>query len=91
MRATYPDNAPKMGLWVLAVLADCGVAWAGYSQPQATPVWRALEGPEGTGGLRGAEPNAVRSPSLAGGRAIRCPEQQWAMNGPTGCRVESKQ
>ena len=29
---TYPDNAPKMGLWVLAVLADGGVAWAGYSQ-----------------------------------------------------------
>ena len=36
-----------MGLRVLAVLADGGVAWGGYSQPQATPVWRAPEGPEG--------------------------------------------
>ena len=43
---------------------------------QAPPVWRAPEGPEGTGGLRGAAPNAVRSPSLAGGRALRRPEHQ---------------
>ena len=31
-------------------------------------VRRAPEGPEGTGGLRGAAPNEVRPPSLAGGR-----------------------
>ena len=37
-------------------------------------VWRAPEGPEGTGGLRGTAPNEVRSPSLAGGRALRRPE-----------------
>ena len=37
-------------------------------------VWRAPEGPEGTGGLRGAAPNEVRMPSLAGGRALRRPE-----------------
>ena len=43
---------------------------------QAPPVWRAPEGPEGTGGLRGAAPNEVRSPSLAGGRALRRPEHQ---------------
>ena len=43
----------------------------------APPVWRAPEGPEGTGGLRGAAPNAVRSPSLAGGRALRRPEHPW--------------
>ena len=40
-------------------------------------VWRAPEGPEGTGGLRGAAPNAVRSPSLAGGRGLRRPEHPW--------------
>ena len=40
-------------------------------------VWRAPEGPEGTGGLRGAAPNEVRSPSLAGGRALRRPEHPW--------------
>ena len=40
------------------------------------PEWRAPEGPEGTGGLRGAAPNEVRTPSLAGGRAIRRPEHQ---------------
>ena len=28
---------------------------------------------EGTGGLRGAAPNEVRSPSLAGGRGLRRP------------------
>ena len=41
---------------------------------QAPLVWRAPEGPEGTGGLRGAAPNEVRPPSLAGGRALRRPE-----------------
>ena len=40
-------------------------------------VWRAPEGPEGTGGLRGAAPNEVRPPSLAGGRALRRPEHPW--------------
>ena len=40
-------------------------------------VWRAPEGPEGTGGLRGAAPNDVRSPSLAGGRGLRRPEHPW--------------
>ena len=47
------------------------------SQSSAHPaplVWRAPEGPEGTGGLRGAAPNKVRSPSLAGGRTLRRPE-----------------
>ena len=39
-------------------------------------VWRAPEGPEGTGGLRGAAPNEVGPPSLAGGRALRRPEHQ---------------
>ena len=43
---------------------------------QAPLVWRAPEGPEGTGGLRGAAPNEVRPPSLAGGRALRRPEHQ---------------
>ncbi len=45
--------------------------------PQAPPVWRAPEGPEGTGGLRGTAPNEVRTPSLAGGRALRRPEHPW--------------
>ena len=44
---------------------------------RAPLVWRAPEGPEGTGGLRGAAPNEVRSPSLAGGRALRRPEHPW--------------
>ena len=48
-------------------------------RPRRSPaprVWRAPEGPEGTGGLRGAAPNEVRLPSLAGGRALRRPEHQ---------------
>ena len=44
---------------------------------QAPLVWRAPEGPEGAGGLRGAAPNEVRSPSLAGGRGLRRPEHPW--------------
>ena len=40
------------------------------------PAWRAPEGPEGQGGLRGAAPNEVRSPSLADGRARRHLEYQ---------------
>ena len=48
---------------------------ATHQRPGAT-VWRAPEGPEGTGGLRGAAPNEVRAPSLAGGRALRRPEHQ---------------
>ena len=41
-------------------------------------VWRAPEGPEGTGGLRGAAPNEVRAPSLAGGRGLRRPKHPWS-------------
>ena len=47
-----------------------------HTAPKAPPVWRAPEGPEGTGGLRGAAPNEVRPPSLAGGRALRRPKHQ---------------
>ena len=43
----------------------------------APQVWREPEGPEGTGGLRGAVPNKVRPPSLAGGRALRRPQHPW--------------
>ena len=62
----------------------------------APPVWRAPEGPEGTGGLRGAAPNKVRSHSLAGGRALRRPEHPWGHKqheaarphrGPGGSRI----
>ena len=45
-------------------------------------VWRAPEGPEGTGGLRGAATNEVRSPSLAGSRALRRPEHPWGHKQP---------
>ena len=48
----------------------------------APQVWRAPEGPEGTGGLRGAAPNAVRTPSLAGGRALRRTEHPWRHKQP---------
>ena len=57
-----------------------GLAGLRADTPISNPaplVWRAPEGPEGTGGLRGAAPNEVRPPSLAGGRALRCPEHPW--------------
>ena len=47
------------------------------SASQAPLVWRAPEGPEGTGGLRGAAPNDVRRPSLGGGGGLRRPEHPW--------------
>ena len=62
--------------WVVA-----GPGWAIHSDP-ASLVWRATEGPEGTGGLRGAAPNEVRPPSLAGGWALRRPEHPWGHKQP---------
>ena len=56
-----------------------------HSDP-APLVWRAPEGPEGTGGLRGAAPNEVRPPSLAGGRALRRPEHPWGHKQPGPAR-----
>ena len=52
------------------------------SAHQPPLVWRAPEGPEGTGGLRGVAPNEVRSPSLAGGRGLRRPEDPWGHKQP---------
>ena len=57
-------------------------AWLGFETahhhpaPQAPPVWRAPEGPEGTGGLRDRPLRAFRLAcgDLAGGRTRRCPE-----------------
>ena len=66
-RAGWPDNEPTRP----ATHSDT-----------APPVWRAPEGPEGQGGLRGAAPNEVRSPSLAGGRALRRPEHPWGHKQP---------
>ena len=65
--------------WV-AARPDCGARgrWRGLAGPthQMPPVWRAPEGPEGTGGLRDAAPSEARSPSLAGGRGLRRPEHE---------------
>ena len=49
-----------------------------HTAPKAPPVWRAPEGPEGTGGLRDRPLRAVRLAcgDLAGGRARRRPEHQ---------------
>ena len=61
-----------------------GGAWPGFktkhnhtSAHQAPPVWRAPEGPEGTGGLRDRPLRAkLACGDLAGGRALRRPEHQ---------------
>ena len=56
-----------------------GGAWPGHTPAhQVPPVWRAPEGPEGTGGLRDAAPSEARSPSLAGGRGLRRLENPWS-------------
>ena len=47
------------------------------TQHTDTPTdWRPPRGLRGLAGLRGAAPNEVRPPSLAGGRALRHPEHQ---------------
>ena len=73
----------------------CGV-WPNTEPPhpathQAPLVWRAPEGPEGTGGLRGAALNEVRPPSLADSRALRRPEHPWGhkQRRPIGGRREA--
>ena len=65
-----PDHLTDRGL--AGLRADAPAT----HQHNGSLVWRAPEGPEGTGGLRGAAPNEVRPPSLAGGRALRRPEHQ---------------
>ena len=74
---------PKGLVGLAAAPVGGGGAWPGFEPTRsamhsdpAPLVWRAPEGPEGTGGLRGAAPNEVRPPSLAGGRALRRPEHQ---------------
>ena len=69
--------------WLRCPWAVAGPGRASSRRAEHTPahpapqVWRAPEGPEGTGGLRGAAPNEVRPPSLAGGRALRRPQHPW--------------
>ena len=70
-----------------------GRAWPDNTQRQAAPVRRVPEGPEGTGGLRGAATNEVRPPSLAGGRAIRRPQHQRGNKqqvGEPGCGARGR-
>ena len=83
-RATSATTAPPVWrvpeefVGLAVVLVGGGGAWMGYTQKGQTPlVWRVPEGPEGQGGPRDAAPNAVRTPSLAGGRALRHPEHPW--------------
>ena len=45
-------RAPEKTESQAAAPACGGGAWPGTPEPQAPPVWRAPEGPEGTGGLR---------------------------------------
>ena len=76
------DGVP-VGAWLRCLWVAAGPGRASSRRvelPNSDPaplVWRAPEGPEGTGGLRGAAPNEVRSPSLAGGRALRRLEHPW--------------
>ena len=62
----------------LVVVPAGGPPPTGTHSGQAPQVWRAPEGPEGTGGLRDAAPSEARSPSLAGGRGLRRLENPWS-------------
>ena len=98
-RATSATTAPPVWwareelVGLAAALVGGGGAWMGYTQKGQTPlVWRVPEGPEGQGGPRDAAPNAVRTPSLAGGRALRHPEHPWGTHSsPEHPRAREKQ
>ena len=69
------------GRWRSLAAAPVGGGWAwpgfGTTAHQVPPVWRAPEGPEGTGGLRDRPLRAkLACGDLAGGRARRRPEHQ---------------
>ena len=77
-------RVPEEFVGLAAVPVGGGGVWPGFettrramSATTAPLVWRVPEGPEGQGGPRDAAPNAVRTPSLAGGRALRHPEHPW--------------
>ena len=83
--ATWPGRATYRHLDRLEAAArpaGPGRASSRRAEPhisdQAPPVWRAPEGPEGTGGLRDRPLRAFRLAcgDLAGGRALRRPEHQ---------------
>ena len=89
-RSTSATTAPPVWwareelVGLAVVLVGGGGAWPGFettrratSATTALLVWMVPEGPEGQGGPRDAAPNAVRTPSLAGGRALRHPEHPW--------------
>ena len=97
-RSRFQTTGPAGLQGLAAVPVGGGGAWLGVeptpshtSARQAPLVWRAPEGPEGTGGLRGAAPNEVRPPSLAGGRGLRRPEHPWGhkQRRPIGGRREA--
>ena len=68
----------RVKLGAVSALMETGPSRASRrrAEPDQRPSPTGVEGPEGTGGLRGAAPNEVRPPSLAGGRALRRPEHQ---------------
>ena len=68
--------------WLRCPWAVAGPGRAIYSDP-APLVWRAPEGPEGTGGLRDRPLRAkLACGDLAGGRARRRPEHPWGHKQP---------
>ena len=82
-RWRFQTTGPAGLQGLAAVPVGAGRAWPGFepkhkhtSAHQAQLVWRAPEGPEGTGGLRDAAPSEARLPSLAGGRGLRRLEHQ---------------
>ena len=75
MKAGGERRDPSRGLAAVPVAAEG--PGRHHTAPKAPLVWKAPEGPEGTGGLRGAAPSEVRPPSLAGGRGLRRLEHPW--------------
>ena len=89
-------RVPEEFVGLAVVLVGGGGAWLGFetmrratSATTALLVWRVPEGPEGQGGPRDAAPNAVRTPSLAGGRALRHPEHPWGAHSSPAPRART--
>ena len=83
-RAGWPDNEPTRRATHSDTAPPVWRAPEGPTAPgtPAGPSCGARGRRQGLAGLRGAAPNEVRSPSLAGGRALRRPEHPWGHKQP---------
>ena len=85
-------RAPEGPEGLAAVPVGGGGAWPGFEATRRAKL--AARTARGRAAAHGhtKQPGPAghaQQPAPAGGRALRRPEQQWAMKGPTGCRADA--